>query len=141
MIGRADDFQGRVGTVTALQSPGADPASTIPAAPAEPEVVALKMTELKEAPPGAPKTKSEDCIDGVEPIAIELLPGLALAGSCINSGAYNYDYEFVLVEGGKGRPITFEVPKGIDAVGTDLELKTSTAAPTLRVASMTISGS
>jgi PmbA protein len=31
--------------------------------------------------------------------------------------------------------------KEIDAVGTDLELKTSTAAPTLRVASMTISGS
>jgi PmbA protein len=31
--------------------------------------------------------------------------------------------------------------KGIDAVGTDLELKTSTAAPTLRVATMTISGS
>ena len=31
--------------------------------------------------------------------------------------------------------------KGIDAVGDDLELKTSTAAPTLRVASMTISGS
>jgi PmbA protein len=31
--------------------------------------------------------------------------------------------------------------KGIDAVGTDLELKTSTAAPTLRVTSMTISGS
>ena len=30
--------------------------------------------------------------------------------------------------------------KGIDAVGTDLELKTSTAAPTLRVSSMTISG-
>jgi PmbA protein len=31
--------------------------------------------------------------------------------------------------------------KGIDAVGTDLVLKTSTAAPTLRVADMTISGS
>jgi PmbA protein len=30
--------------------------------------------------------------------------------------------------------------KGIDAVGSDLELKTSTAAPTLRVAKMTISG-
>jgi len=30
--------------------------------------------------------------------------------------------------------------KGIDAVGTDLELKTSTAAPTLRISSMTISG-
>jgi PmbA protein len=30
--------------------------------------------------------------------------------------------------------------KGIDAVGTDLVLKTSTAAPTLRVADMTISG-
>ncbi|HEX6766069.1 MAG TPA: metallopeptidase TldD-related protein, partial [Polyangiaceae bacterium] len=31
--------------------------------------------------------------------------------------------------------------QGIDAVGTDLELKTSTAAPTLRVSNMTISGS
>jgi len=30
--------------------------------------------------------------------------------------------------------------KNIDAVGSDLELKTSTAAPTLRIASMTISG-
>jgi PmbA protein len=30
--------------------------------------------------------------------------------------------------------------KGIDAVGTDLELRTSTAAPTLRVSKMTISG-
>jgi PmbA protein len=30
--------------------------------------------------------------------------------------------------------------KGIDAVGSDLELKTSTAAPTLRVTKMTISG-
>jgi len=30
--------------------------------------------------------------------------------------------------------------KGIDAVGTDLDLKTSTAAPTLRIAKMTISG-
>jgi len=30
--------------------------------------------------------------------------------------------------------------KGIDALGNDLELKTSTAAPTLRVARMTISG-
>jgi PmbA protein len=31
--------------------------------------------------------------------------------------------------------------KSIDAVGNDLALKTSTASPTLRVASMTISGS
>jgi PmbA protein len=31
--------------------------------------------------------------------------------------------------------------KGIDAVGDDLELRTSTASPTLRVARMTISGS
>lgn len=31
--------------------------------------------------------------------------------------------------------------KGIDAVGTDIDLRTSTAAPTLRVATMTISGS
>jgi predicted Zn-dependent protease len=30
--------------------------------------------------------------------------------------------------------------KGIDAVGTDLVFKTSTAAPTIRVSSMTISG-
>jgi PmbA protein len=30
--------------------------------------------------------------------------------------------------------------KGIDAVGNDLNLRTSTAAPTFRVASMTISG-
>jgi PmbA protein len=30
--------------------------------------------------------------------------------------------------------------KAIDAVGDDLELKTSTASPTLRVAGMTISG-
>jgi hypothetical protein len=30
--------------------------------------------------------------------------------------------------------------QGIDAVGTDLLLKTSTAAPTLRIADMTISG-
>jgi PmbA protein len=31
--------------------------------------------------------------------------------------------------------------QAIDAVGTDLVLKTSTAAPTVRVAAMTISGS
>jgi predicted Zn-dependent protease len=30
--------------------------------------------------------------------------------------------------------------KAVDAVGDDLELKTSTASPTLRVRSMTISG-
>ena len=30
--------------------------------------------------------------------------------------------------------------KGIDAIGTDLVLKTSTAAPTLRISNMTISG-
>jgi hypothetical protein len=111
-----DDFQGRVGTVTALQSPGAGDATTLPEIPREPEIPAVKMTELKEPPPGAPKEKNEDCIDGVEPIVVQLSPGLVLAGACVNSGAYNYDYEFVLVEGGKTRPVTFEVPKGIDPV-------------------------
>jgi len=34
-----------------------------------------------------------------------------------------------------------ELYKSIDAIGTDLDLRTSTAAPTIRVAKMTVAGS
>ena len=55
---------------------------------------------------------------------------------------------FLIEKGKLSRPVTEvtvsanfdELWKGVDALGSDLELKTSTACPTFRVASMTVAG-
>ena len=57
------------------------------------------------------------------------------AGFWIENGQKTFPVSEVTISG-----TLDEMLKGIDAVGTDLELKTSTAAPTLRISKMTISG-
>lgn len=114
-----DDMQKRVGTTTALRSPGDKNPSTIPAAPAEPVVVAVKMTEVEDKPPAAlaalAKKHSDDgdCPNTLTPITIRLSPSIMLWGVCTSAGAYNFFYDFSLVENGKVRPVVFEIPKSL----------------------------
>lgn len=114
-----DDMQKRVGTTTALRSPGGKDASTIPAPPAEPVIAAVKMTEVEDQPPAALAALAKkhnddgDCPSTLTPITIRLSPSILLWGICTNAGAYNFFYDFSLVENGKVRPAVFEMPKSL----------------------------
>jgi hypothetical protein len=114
-----DDMQKRVGTTTALRSPGGRDASTIPPPPAEPVIAAVRMAGIDGEPPTAlaalAKKHSEDgdCPGAVTPIAIRLSPSLMLWGICSSAGAYNFFYDFSLVDNGKVRPVVFEIPKSL----------------------------
>jgi hypothetical protein len=114
-----DDMQKRVGTTTALRSPGGKDDATIPAPPAEPVIAAVKMTEVNEALPpdlaAIAKKHSDDgdCPSGLTPITMRLSPSLMLWGVCTSAGAYNFFYDFSLVENGKIRPAVFEIPKSL----------------------------
>jgi len=70
---------------------------------------------------------------GFNPVTGDFSRGAA--GFWIENGKLTFPVSEVTISGSFDAML-----KGIDAVGSDLELKTSTAAPTLRVARMTISG-
>jgi hypothetical protein len=113
-----DDIQGRVGTATALRSPGDIDASVIPMPPAEPTVAGVKMSALPDPlppPPAAlPKPEADTgCPEGTERIAFRLSEQQTLWGICTSAGAYNFFYEFFLAEGDKARPVVFPLPAAL----------------------------
>lgn len=91
-----DDQQGRLDTVTALQRPGAKPASAVPAAEPPPLVLAAPPTSQQGLPKRAPKgmTKGIDDCDLEarqipDDIVARLAPGVVLWGPECSLGAYN----------------------------------------------------
>ncbi|WOS61390.1 DUF1176 domain-containing protein [Sinorhizobium fredii] len=84
-----DDKQTRSGTVTALVKRGGRPASTVPAVPEAPLVMAKPIEVVKGGPPPASianATKDADilaCPDGVEPIVARLRRGRHYGASAI----------------------------------------------------------
>ena len=111
-----DDFQGRVGGVTALARAGSAPASAVPSLPAMPAIKALKMTELAKAPP-PPKGVKPDTDSGCETTditATELSGGKTLWAACSNAAAYNTVYGMWLAAGSTVTKANFPAPESDD---------------------------
>lgn len=107
-----DDFQGRVGGVTALARPGSAPASAVPAVPAMPVIKALKMAELAKAP-ALPKGIKRDTDSGCEATditATDLSGAKTLWSVCSNAAAYNTVYRMWIVAGGAVAKASFPAP-------------------------------
>jgi len=111
-----DDFQGRVGGVTALVRSGSAPASAVPPLPAMPAIKAMKMTELAKAPP-PPKGVKPDTGSGCEATditATELPGGKTLWAACSNAAAYNTVYGMWLATGSTVKKANFPAPESDD---------------------------
>lgn len=116
-----DDAQQRIGTVTALIRKGDAGADMIPPVPALPVVKSLPVADMPDplpaAPNGLPTPSPDDCGEGPAPyIAYDLGDGTELWGVCVSAGAYNFDYDFRIVQGDIVEPAQFLVP---DQTGDD----------------------
>jgi hypothetical protein len=125
-----DDHQGRVGTVTALGRPGANPASTVPPPVSPPLIAAAAAVDQSGVPAHAPRSMIkgvEDCdldpsVTDPNDIVARLAPGLMLWGPECEMGAYNELSVFFLGDehGGNLRRISFPEPPGSDQAKDDL---------------------
>jgi len=106
-----DAEQKRADTLTALVAKGKKAKNAVPAAPKIPTVTATKLSIVERTPsfPGAelPQANIDDCgVSSSEPIVFTLSGGNVLWGVCSSTGAYNYTYDFYVVDrAGKASPL------------------------------------
>ena len=109
-----DAEQKRDGGVTALVAKGDKPASDIPAPPAMPQVVALKIENLDPPPTARPTGLGEPdedlCTRGTPYIAYKLSETQTLWGVCLDLAAYNFTYTYYLAQNGTAKLLTFRMP-------------------------------
>jgi hypothetical protein len=127
-----DDQQGRVGTVTALASPGSKPASAVPPAAPTPLIAAAPAVSQAGLPKAAPKSLTKDVvgcdrIDKPDDIVARLAPGVVLWGPECEAGPYNEVSIFFLGDerGGHARQITFAEAPGGDQASEDEPMNAS----------------